>query len=133
MTNKNWNTIFNPHNIPGEKYTKPSLVVPNEAMSIREILVRYSRGLPIDSKVPMYDEEQYLPDVKHMDLADLQTMRENIAQEIEDKKQLLNKQKEEENERKQQAKAEQIRKLREQIFAHQPQDPSPMPNQIQPQ
>ncbi|QXP44275.1 MAG: hypothetical protein [Arizlama microvirus] len=129
----NWNTIYNPHNVPGEQYTKPSLVVPNEAMSIREILVRYSRGLPIDSKVPMYDEENFLPDVKYMDLADLQTMRENIAQEIEEKKQIISKQKEEENERKQQAKAEQIRKLREELFAHQPDDKTPMQNQKQPQ
>lgn len=130
----NWNTQFNKHITREETYTLPSLVVPNEAMSIREILVRYSRGLPIDQKVPMYDEEQFLPDVKHMDLADLQTMRENIAAEIEEKKQQLKNQQDELNEKKQQAKAEQIRKLREELFAHQPpDDKTPMQNQKQPQ
>lgn len=130
----NWNTIYNRHNTIEEVNNLPSLVVPNEAMSIREILVRYSRGLPIDSKVPMYDEENLLPDVKHMDLADLQTMRENIALEIEDKKQKLKNQQDQLNEKKQQAKAEQIRKLREEIFAHQPpDDKTPMQNQKQPQ
>lgn len=132
MTNKNWNTIYQPHQTIEETNKKPSLVVPNEAMSIREILIRYSRGLPIDSKVPMYDEENLLPDVKYMDLADLQTMRENIAAEIEQKKQQIKNQQDELNEKKQQQKAEQIRKLREELFAHQQEDKNPMQNQKQP-
>lgn len=67
---------------PGEKVTQPSMTVPNEAMSIREILVRYSRGLPIDAKVPIYDEENDLPDPKKMDLADWEEMQIAARQEV---------------------------------------------------
>lgn len=91
MTQKRFSTQYDPHPVKGEINTKPSLTIPNEAMSIREILVRYSRGLPIDTKVPMYEEEQLLPNVKHMDLADLQTLRENVAEEIQQKKTHLDK------------------------------------------
>lgn len=81
-----FNTQYDKHKVLGEQFKLPSLTRPNEAMSIREIMVRFTRGLPIDQKVPLYEEEQFLPDVKHMDLADLQELRESVAQEIQDKK-----------------------------------------------
>lgn len=48
---------FDITNFPGERNTLPSKTVPDQTMSIREILVRYSRGLPIDTTVPMYTGE----------------------------------------------------------------------------
>lgn len=104
-----FNTQYDKHPVKGEVNGKPSLVRPNEAMSIREIMVRYTRGLPIDQKVPLYEEDQFLPDVKHMDLADLQVLRENVAQEIQDKKSLL----EEQQKLTTKLKADQAKKLQD--------------------
>lgn len=133
MNNNRWNTQYDKHLVKGEINNLPSLTIPNEAMSIREIMVRYTRGLPVDQKVPLYEEEQFLPDVRHMDLADVQTLKEQVAEDIENKKRKLKEEESVINEKKQQAKAEQIRKLREELFAHQPEDKNPMQNQKQPQ
>lgn len=67
----------------GEVNNLPSQTIPNEALSIREILVRYSRGLPIDGKIPIYDEENDLPDPRKMDLADWETMQIEAREEVQ--------------------------------------------------
>lgn len=67
-----------------ENNSSPSQTIPNEAMSIREILVRYARGLPINgSRVPIYDEENDLPDPRKMDLADWEALREQYKDELD--------------------------------------------------
>lgn len=78
-----WNTQYEPNNPIGEINNLPSMTIPNEALSVREILVRYSRGMPIDSKVPMFDEENDLIDPRKIDLADAQTLREQYQEELE--------------------------------------------------
>jgi hypothetical protein len=66
---------------------EPSLTIPDQTMSIKEILNRFASGLPIDGqKVPIYDEsesEEYFPDPRYMDLADRQEMAENYKQELQ--------------------------------------------------
>lgn len=54
----------------------PSLTVPDETMSVREILYRYARGLGFDqAKVPMYEEEGFeMPDISQMDYSEVQEM-----------------------------------------------------------
>lgn len=43
----------------GEKFTLPSLTVPDDSMSIKEILINFSRGtLPPISNQPMYGTEE---------------------------------------------------------------------------
>lgn len=81
------NNFFNKEKTGGETFTKKSQTIPNEAMSIREIMVRYSRGLPIDSKVPVYDEENDLPDMRTLDIIDIHEMRMKAKQEIEELRQ----------------------------------------------
>ena len=67
----------------GEKSTKPSMTIPDQTMSIREILDRYARGLPIEAgKVPIYDGEDYTPDPRYMDLADRQEYMEYAKDQI---------------------------------------------------
>ncbi len=66
-----------------EKNRKPSLTIPDQTMSIREILVRFSRGLSIDGvKTPIYDEENDLPDFRTLDLAERQELAEIYKNEI---------------------------------------------------
>lgn len=67
------------------KFTMPSLTVPDQTMSIRTILERYSRGLPIGGRLDeYYDEEDVLPDPRTLDLAERQEMAESFKQEIQE-------------------------------------------------
>jgi len=73
--------------------TLPSMTVPDQTMSIRTILDRHSRGLPIDGiKIPIYDgEENDLPDWRRLDLAERQELAHLYTNEIKDIKQKYNK------------------------------------------
>jgi len=63
----------------------PSLTVPDQTMSIRTILDRYSRGLPVGGRLDeYYDEEDTLPDPKTLDLAERQELAELYKNEIND-------------------------------------------------
>ena len=61
----------------GQTFTQPSLTVPDQTMSIRTIMERYARGLPIDGqKTPIYDIENLSTglDPRKLDLVDIQEM-----------------------------------------------------------
>ena len=49
-----------------------SMTIPDQAMSVRDIMVRHQRGLPISARTPIYEteEDQYydLPDLSRMEL-----------------------------------------------------------------
>lgn len=83
------NTLNYQHKLhKGEVNKKPSKTVPDQTMSIREILTRYAHGLPIEAgKVPIYEGEDYTPDPRHMDLADRETYKHYAKQQIEQTKQ----------------------------------------------
>lgn len=74
-------TAYN--SIPEEGEIKPSILpsetLDNQVMSIREITERHVLGLPIKGivKVPLYDEEDTMPDIRKMDLVEIQA----VAQE----------------------------------------------------
>lgn len=75
---------FNYVEYVGEENDEPSMTVPDETMSMREILVRYAKGLPIDGgRNVYYDENDDLPDIKTLDLAERQQLAEHYKQEIE--------------------------------------------------
>lgn len=76
---------LNSHTFPRnyEANTQPSLTVPDQTMTIREILVRYARGLPISGNVPIYEgEDNDLPDPRTMDLAERADFAEQVQEEI---------------------------------------------------
>ena len=67
-----------------EVNTLPSMTIPDQTMSIRTIVDRYTRGLPVTGFTPIYDGEEYfMPDPKTLDLVDRQEMAEQIKQEVE--------------------------------------------------
>lgn len=69
----------------GEFNRLPSMTVPDQTMSIPDILDRYTRGLPIGgAKVPIFDEEDDLPDIRTLDLAEREEMAESFKKEIEE-------------------------------------------------
>jgi hypothetical protein len=71
----------------------PSETIPDQTMSIRTILDRYSRGLPIDGQLngTYQEDDDYndMPDPRTLDLAERQEMAESAKQELEQIKTLL--------------------------------------------
>lgn len=89
-----WNSLnARERKVKGETFTLPSKTIPDQTLSIQEIMRRYAAGLPLEGeKVPFYDgEEEDLPDVRKMDLAEVQEMREAIADNIQASQQKLRK------------------------------------------
>ncbi|QCS36951.1 hypothetical protein [Tortoise microvirus 32] len=85
MNNK-WRTPYNSKEFPKnyEVNTQPSQTIPDQTMSVREIMDRYARGLPISAgKVPIYDGDEDLPDFKKMDLSEQQELLRANAEHIE--------------------------------------------------
>lgn len=130
MKSFNYRSTYSTKNeIKGETNTMPSMTIPNEAMSIREILIRYSRGLPIDGKVPIYDEENDLPDPRKMDLADWEELQIKFRKEIDEIKTAHQKQLEAENKAKEQ-ELEEYKQFKEQLRKSQSnQQSNPQSNQ----
>ena len=64
---------------------KPSLTIPDQTMSIREILERHSRGLPIEGwREPIWDgEDNDLPDYRTLDLSERQELASLYKQELQ--------------------------------------------------
>lgn len=58
--------------------------IPDQTMSIRQILARYVKGQPIDQveREPIYYGEEELPQLERMDLADRQAYREALQEHI---------------------------------------------------
>jgi len=92
-----WNNIYTPHWCQGETNNKPSQTVPDQSLSIREIMKRYASGLPLGGgKEEIWlGEDDDLPDTTHMDLADKQAVMEEYAEEL---KQIKSRQKKIKNE-----------------------------------
>lgn len=65
---------------------KVSMTIPDQTLSIRDIMRRFAAGLPIDGeKVPIYDgEDSDMPDLKNMDLAERQEYIETAKAELSD-------------------------------------------------
>lgn len=57
----------------------PSLTVPDQTYTMRQILDRSRRGLPVSGgRVPLYDEDDDLPDIRTMDLCDIQEYKDKL-------------------------------------------------------
>jgi hypothetical protein len=69
-----------------EKNVQPSQTIPDQTMSIREIIDRFANGGVIEQFTPYYGEEEdfneMLPDITKMDLADRQSYVEQFKEEL---------------------------------------------------
>lgn len=96
---KNFNMIWKtPYNAIAfdnnyEVNTSPSLTIPDQSMSMSEIMRRFASGLPVHGeRVPIYNgEDEDLPDLEHMDLADRESILKAVKADISDQKDRLNK------------------------------------------
>lgn len=70
--------------VEGEKNTEPSKTVPNMAMSIQEIMHRHLTGRPLSFANNLhYTGEEYYPDVREMDLVDIEAAAKASQERIE--------------------------------------------------
>lgn len=86
-------TAYNAHEFPcdGEVNDMPSETVPDQSMSMGEILRRYASGLPLKGvRVPLYEGEDDadldLPDLSRMDHADRAMHMKDMADTIKEAK-----------------------------------------------
>lgn len=88
---------LNAHEFPylGRVITQPSMTVPDQSLTIREIMDRYARGLPLDIKTPQWDEnadlDDILPDPRTMDISERAELALTAKQELAEIKTALNK------------------------------------------
>lgn len=67
-----------------QTFTQPSMTVPDQTMSIRTILERYSRGLPIGGRTDeYYDEDDTMPDYRTLDLTEIAELHEEVKTTFE--------------------------------------------------
>jgi hypothetical protein len=67
----------------GEVNNLPSMTIPDQTMSIRTIVDRYTSGLPVTGFTPVYDgEDFYMPDPKTLDLVDRAELAEKVKEEV---------------------------------------------------
>lgn len=77
--------------VVGEINTLPSETVPDQSMSIPELIDRYVKGLPLTGeKVPVYDGEDDVPDFSKMDLSELEDYRRDVQNELDAYRQRVN-------------------------------------------
>lgn len=67
----------------GEVNHQPSCTVPDDTMTLKELLARAMRGIEVPTKAPIYMGEHYdLPNPATMDLVDRQNLKEMAEQEL---------------------------------------------------
>lgn len=70
-----------------EVNTLPSETQPDEVLSIREMIERHARGLPVNvnDQGQYYDEELgYIPSLKELDLSEMDDLRDRYKKQAED-------------------------------------------------
>ncbi len=100
---------YDPNDHRGSINDKPSLTVPNMAMSLKTLLERFTRGQSIPTNTPVYHEDEEgnvidLPDIGRLNKLDrIDLLKETKAATIEHQKQMaIKKQKREAKQIKQQ-------------------------------
>jgi hypothetical protein len=68
----------------GEVNNEPSQTVPDQSMGLRELLVRYAKGLPLEGqKTPIFEGEDGSEiDVEKLDLAEREELAEQAREEL---------------------------------------------------
>lgn len=73
-------SFYRPHKknkSKAETFFSESQTVPDQSMSMKDMLARFVRGLPLPrAKTPIYDGDVDMPDFSQMDLVDVQEMLE---------------------------------------------------------
>lgn len=78
--------MLNAEETKGQVNTLPSQTIPDQSMTIKELLVRYARGLPLEGeKTPVWEgEEGFDIDPNKLDLAELEELAEKAREELKE-------------------------------------------------
>lgn len=69
----------------GEVNNLPSMTVPDQSMTIKEIMDKYTRGIPVNAaKVPIYDEDDDMPDLRTLDISEIADLRHQYEAELQE-------------------------------------------------
>ena len=70
----------------GQVNNEPSKTVPDQSMTLRELLVRYAKGLPLEGqKNPIWEgEEGFDIDTQKLDLAEIEELKQKAEEELKD-------------------------------------------------
>lgn len=81
-----WNSNEFPSNY--EKVSSLSMTIPDQSMTVKEIMDRYARGLPVSGeRVPVYHGEEFVPpELEKMDLSEIEDLKLKVFQDIADLK-----------------------------------------------
>lgn len=65
----------------GETNDLPSVTIPGDSMSLKEMLDRFARGLalPEPRQIPYYNENEVFPNLRSMDLTEQADYMENVT------------------------------------------------------
>lgn len=84
-------------------FTQPSMTIPDQALTIRQILDRYAKGLPLgghDINAAFYDEESEGINPHTLDLVDIEQISEETMEKVNKlRKQSKNKQEKQSDEK----------------------------------
>jgi hypothetical protein len=77
--------FFNRSLTSGENNFQVSKTQPDQSMTVRELLMRNARGLPLSGNAhPLYQgDEEYFPDLKKLDLSEIAALRDEVQTSIE--------------------------------------------------
>ena len=70
----------------GQTNVGESKTLPDQSMTLRELLIRYAKGLPLEGqKTPIWEgEEGFDIDPQKLDLAEIEELREKAETELKD-------------------------------------------------
>lgn len=80
--------------------TQPSMTIPDMTMPLKELLDRFARGLPLEGKIQgeaQYHGDDMPPDLKRMDLTEIDELKQQVAEQILQQKRDLEEQMEKQN------------------------------------
>lgn len=67
------------------------MTVPDNATSLREIIGRFAHGVPVTkAQSPIFNEEWEFDDLKNMDVLDIHELKQHVAEQVENKKEVVN-------------------------------------------
>jgi len=72
----------------GEIYTQVSMTIPDQTLTIPQMLERHARGLTFDQMVPIYQEVDVFQGVnpKTLDLSEIEEMRDQTIERLKEAK-----------------------------------------------
>lgn len=77
---------YNKHFFPDyhERNSQPSETVPNQTLSLKTLLDRYGRGLPLtgNAQEPQYYGDEEMPDLNRMDISEIHDLKKQTSEYI---------------------------------------------------